>query len=179
MSNTISYETTTYSSHGQLGSWMDPDRSKTNYADLFWRQTALTSPQESRSRRVQSVYRKLLWLWGSSGWMGYTVATVHSPHMSVGPQVELTPVLTARHDPLWGNSVETVFHYDFVCVFLLHINCQFRVAQASLCFYGYKEGRGHMQRAGQAPLLWSVNNILIPVSVVVVVWHKRSSTLHF
>lgn len=54
---------------------------------------------------------------------------MHNPLVSVGPQVELSPVLTARHDPLWGNSGETAFQYDFVCVleegvFMLHTSCQ-------------------------------------------------------
>ena len=49
--------------------------------------------------------------------------------MCISPQVEFTPVLTARHDPLWESSGETVFQFGLVCVlhegvFMLHISCQ-------------------------------------------------------
>lgn len=38
-----------------------------------------------------------------------------TPPVSSGNPVELTTVLTARHDLRWGNSREAIFQYDLVC----------------------------------------------------------------
>lgn len=138
MSNTISHKTSTSSSRGQTGVVNESWQVQTELCwPLLKPSCSVTSLRESKSRRVQRVHRKLARWWGNSGWMGYTVATVRSPRVSAGPQVELTPVLTARHNPLWGNSAETVFHY--LC-------CTWTVSSGWLRPHcACKKGRDHMQ----------------------------------